>query len=131
MSTHIIWNLQHNMTHLCNLHSALPLFITLTLLTIAENSSLFRSPLTVFSDISQFADYRDLPGFGAGFLELDLTQFILSCAVQSFTVPLSSLLYTHPHLHLSPPPHSPHAFLLLSLHHSPSLGFFASLLALS
>lgn len=34
------------------------------------------------------------------------------------------LLYTHPHLHLSPPPHSPHASLLLSLHRGPSLVSF-------
>lgn len=34
------------------------------------------------------------------------------------------LLYAHPHLHLSPPPHSPHVSLLLSLHHAPSLPHF-------
>lgn len=54
-------------------------------------------------------------------LEPDTTPFILSCAVQSFTVPF---IFSHPHLHLSPPPHAPHASLFLSLHHSPSLVFF-------
>lgn len=46
MPTHIFWNLMENdKTHLCNFHSALPLFTSLTLLTIPQNSSLFHSPL--------------------------------------------------------------------------------------
>lgn len=52
--------IHHTFSHL---HSALPLF---TSLTLPRNSSLFRS-LLIFSDISRLADYCDLPGFGAGF----------------------------------------------------------------